>query len=174
MDCCLHQLVFTWWPCTMLLCFSRLGVTVVTPGHSHVTLLAPLCAASQLWLTAHSALSLPPCCTAVHTVQCCTSVHSMGRTLTFAAPDPGPSPDHPPSSLSPLSSSRPPQSSASRDLVTLYEQEPGLVTHWPLHYYRLYLGDSQHQARTIREDFHYSSTIIIRLLRSRTLITLTF
>ena len=68
MDCCLHQLVFTVWPCTMLLCFSRLRVTVVTPGHSHVTLLAPLCAASQLWLTAHSALSLPPCCTAVHTV----------------------------------------------------------------------------------------------------------
>ena len=48
------------------------------------------------------------------------------------------------------------------------------VSRDPLHYYRLYLGDSQHQARTIREDFHYSSTIVIRLLRSRTLITLTF
>ena len=42
MDCCKHQLVFTWWPCTMLLCFSRLRVTVVTPGHSHVTLCSSL------------------------------------------------------------------------------------------------------------------------------------
>ena len=119
----------------MLLCFSRLRVNVVTIAHSHVTLgSSPRCLPAVTDCTAHSALSpaslMYSCRTrTVHNAAHLSSVHTEGRTLTFAAPDPGPCPDHPPSSLSPLSSSRPPQSSASRDLVTLYEQEPGLVTH---------------------------------------------
>ena len=116
----------------MLLCFSRLRVNVVTIAHSHVTLgSSPRCLPAVTDCT----LRIVPCLLnvqlpyTVHNAAHLSSVHTEGRTLTFAAPDPGPCPDHPPSSLSPLSSSRPPQSSESRDLVTLYEQEPGLVTH---------------------------------------------
>ena len=133
-------------------------------------------------LSCHSRLlsPLPPSCDWLHTPHCpqpsllnvqllysvhnaahLSSVHSEGRTLTFAAPDPGPCPDHPPSSLSPLSSSRPPQSSASRDLVSLSLCMNKSRVSWPTALLSaLSWWLTTHQARTRRVSQHQYNWVL--------------